>query len=428
MDKIWTLLLVMLSLPTLAQDNVKILNNYSAYKQRTVNRFDWSKSRIFYYLKEYCYHDFVIDTELLDFIYSCGLNAEQIVEKRMGKDGFYASYYKFNKLPDLPENEANHTNENEEIERMSRLKTFHEIHLGLKNVLQEDDDSDDAEEYSVRIITIEQLYAKILEEINYWPDMSDVPKDDIYTRRGIILSHKRLEQYDKDKEEKQVKELEWLFSKWKEITSAQLWEKQLLCESSIVSQNVNEIKEALRKKESIPLSSGFLEEKGNRIPYKAIDGKLVVDGICTLVYKDEQWPNATGEWYKKYTTNLKLIVKVENGKAVSQTISGIQKWWDENIAVFKNTKGSLLTKAAAMAKAKPVVVRTHNVTKIEDLGFGDELGIMHRSLHYILGHAKTEANSLNDLFKAYLLNPSPELLNQIKMPFMSVDVSALADR
>ena len=81
-----------------------------------------------------------------------------------------------------------------------------------------------------------------------------------------------------------------------------------------------------------------------------------------------------------------------------------------------------------MAKAKPVVVKTHNVTKIEDLGFGAELGIMHRQLHYVLGYVGAEANSLNDIMKAYLLNPSTELLNQLKKPFMPVDVSALSDR
>ena len=427
MNKIWILLLLTLSLSTFAQDNERLLRNYRDYRERNENRFDWSKSKIFYYLKEYCNHDFSISNpELVEFIYACGLDAEQVAGR--GMDGIYVNYSE--NLPDLPSSETNRSDEDEESDRISRLKKFNKIHNGLKTILQEEINLDETEETAVRVITIKELYRKILEEINYWPDMSDVSKDDIMIRHRWILSNKRLEQYEKDKDENQVKELELLFSKWQEITSAQLWEKQLLCENGEVLQSVNEIKDALRYKESNPLSPGVLVENGNRIPYKVIDGKLVVDGLCTLVYKDEQLPNATGDsyCYKKYTTNLKLVVKVVNGKAVSQTISGTQKWWDENKAVFKNTKGSLMAKAAAMANAKPVVVKTHNVTKIEDLGFGVELGIMHRNLKTVLGYASVEANSLNDLLQAYLRKPSPERLNRIKKPFMPVDVSALADR
>ena len=72
---------------------------------------------------------------------------------------------------------------------------------------------------------------------------------------------KRLEQYEKDKEEVHLKELENLFSKWQEITSAQLWEKQLLCENSEVLQSVENLKEALQYKKNTPLSSGVLEKK-----------------------------------------------------------------------------------------------------------------------------------------------------------------------
>lgn len=426
MKRICTLFLIVFSLYTYAQDNTRILNNYRSYRERTENRFDWSKSKLFHYLKEYCNHDFTVtNPEMIDFIYSCGLDAEQMAEHRMGKDGFYVAFDRFNKLPDLSEEE---TNENDGADNMSKLKAFHQIHLGLKNVLHEDDKSEDAEEFAIKVITIEQLYAKILDEINYWPDMSGVSKDDLYTRWRMVLNKKRLEQYEIDKDEVPVKELVQLFTKWKEITSAQLWEKQLICESPEVSKSINELRDVIGSKESIYLSDGVISEKGNIIPYKVIDGLLVVDGLCTLVYKDEQASNATGDFFKKYTTNLKLIVKVEKGKAISQTISGTQEWWDENKAVFNNTKGSPLTKAAAMAKAKPVVVKTHKVTKIEDLGFGAELGIMHRQLHYVLGHVGAEANSLNDIMKAYLLNPSTELLNQLKKPFMPVDVSALSDR
>lgn len=412
---------------TFAQDNERLLRNYSNYRDRNENRFDWSKSKVFFYLKKYCNHDFSIgNPDLVEFVSTCGLEAGQVAGR--GMDGIYINYSK--NLPDLPSSETNRSGEDEESDSISRLKKFNTIHNGLKNILQEDINLDETEETVVRVITIKELYRKILEEINYWPDMSDVSKDDIMFRYRWILNEKRLEQYEKDKDENQVKELENLFSKWQEITSAQLWEKQLLCENSEVLQSVENLKEALQYKKNNPLSSGVLEKNGNRIPYKAIDGKLVVDGLCTLVYKDEQLPNATGDsyCYKKYTTNLKLVVKVVNGKAISQTISGTQKWWDENIAVFKNTKGSLMAKAAAMANAKPVVVKTHNVTKIEDLGFGAELGIMHRNLSGVLGHASVEANSVTDLYREYLLSPSPEKLNRIKMPFMPVDISALADR
>lgn len=425
MKRFCFLLFVVLSLNTFAQENERLLRNFRDYRERTENRFDWSKSKIFYYLQEYCNHDFSISNpELVDFVYACGLAAEQVAGR--GMDGIYVNYSE--NLPDLPSNETNRSGEDEGLDKISSLKKFNKIHNGLKNILQEEINLDETDETVIRVIPIKELYRKILEEINYWPDMSDVSKDDIMTRHRWILNEKRLEQYEKDKEEVHLKELENLFSKWQEITSAQLWEKQLLCENSEVLQSVENLKEALQYKKNTPLSSGVLEKKGNQIPYKVIDGKLVVDGICTLVYKDEQYSNATGEWFKKYTTSLKVIVKVENGKAISQTISGTQQWWDENKAIFKSTKGSPLAKAAAMAKAKPVVIRNHNVTKIEDLGFGAELGIMHRQLSSVLGHASVETNSVTDLYREYLLSPSPEKLNRIKMPFISVDISALADR
>lgn len=427
MKRYCILLLAVLSLNTFAQENERLLRNYSDYRERNENRFDWSKSKVFFYLKEYCTHDFSVShPDVVEFINTCGLEAGQVAGR--GMDGIYLND-RFQKLPDLPNNEPNPSNEIEGPDKYQVLKKFNIIHLGLKNILQKEVQLDeDTEETAFETISIKELYKIILEEINYWPDMSDVSKNDIMTRHRWILNDKRLEQYEKDKEEAQVKELENLFSKWQEITSTQLWEKQLLCENNEVLQSVEELKEALRQMEKNPLSSGVLEKNGNRIPYKVIDNKMVVDGICTLVYKDEQATNATGEWFKKYTTNLKLIVKVENGRAISQTISGTQKWWDENKTVFKNTKGSPLTKAAAMAKAKPVVIRSHNVTKIEDLGFGAELGIMHRQLSTVLGHASEEANSLTDLYKEYLLNPSIESLNRIKKPFMPVDISALPTR
>ncbi len=427
MKKYCILLLVVLSLNTFAQENERQLRSYRDYRERNENRFDWSKSKVYFYLKEYCTHDFrVSHPDVVEFINTCGLEAGQVAGR--GMDGIYLDD-RFQKLPDLPNNEPNPSNEIEGPDKYQVLKKFNIIHLGLKNILQKEVQLDeDTEETAFETISIKELYKIILEEINYWPDMNDVSKDYIMFRYRQILAEKRLEQYEKDKEEAQVKELENLFSKWQEITSTQLWEKQLLCENNEVLQSVEELKEALRYKEINPLSPGVLVKNGNRIPYKVIDGKLVVDGLCTLVYKDEQATNATGEWFKKYTTNLKLIVKVENGRAISQTISGTQKWWDENKTVFKNTKGSPLTKAAAMAKAKPVVIRSHNVTKIEDLGFGAELGIMHRDLSYVLGNASVEANSLTDLYKEYLLNPSPEGLNRIKKPFMPVDISALPTR
>ena len=427
MKRYCILLLAVLSLNTFAQENERLLRNYSDYRERNENRFDWSKSKVFFYLKEYCTHDFSVShPDVVEFINTCGLEAGQVAGR--GMDGIYLND-RFQKLPDLPNNEPNPSNEIEGPDKYQVLKKFNIIHLGLKNILQKEVQLDeDTEETAFETISIKDLYKIILEEINYWPDMSDVSKNDIMTRHRWILNDKRLEQYEKDKEEAQVKELENLFSKWQEITSTQLWEKQLLCENNEVLQSVEELKEALRQMEKKTLSSGVLEKNGNRIPYKVIDNKMVVDGICTLVYKDEQATNATGEWFKKYTTNLKLIVKVENGRAISQTISGTQKWWDENKTVFKNTKGSPLTKAAAMAKAKPVVIRSHNVTKIEDLGFGAELGILHRQLSTVLGHASEEANSLTDLYKEYLLNPSIESLNRIKKPFMPVDISALPTR
>ena len=427
MKRYCILLLAVLSLNTFAQENERLLRNYSDYRERNENRFDWSKSKVFFYLKEYCTHDFSVShPDVVEFINTCGLEAGQVAGR--GMDGIYLND-RFQKIPDLPNNEPNPSNEIEGPEKYQVLKKFNIIHLGLKNILQKEVQLDeDTEETAFETISIKDLYKIILEEINYWPDMSDVSKNDIMTRHRWILNDKRLEQYEKDKEEAQVKELENLFSKWQEITSTQLWEKQLLCENNEVLQSVEELKEALRQMEKKTLSSGVLEKNGNRIPYKVIDNKMVVDGICTLVYKDEQATNATGEWFKKYTTNLKLIVKVENGRAISQTISGTQKWWDENKTVFKNTKGSPLTKAAAMAKAKPVVIRSHNVTKIEDLGFGAELGILHRQLSTVLGHASEEANSLTDLYKEYLLNPSIESLNRIKKPFMPVDISALPTR
>ena len=86
MKRFCFLLLVVLSLNTFAQENERLLRNFRDYRERTENRFDWSKSKIFYYLQEYCNHDFSISNpELVDFVYACGLAAEQVAGR--GMDG-----------------------------------------------------------------------------------------------------------------------------------------------------------------------------------------------------------------------------------------------------------------------------------------------------------------------------------------------------
>lgn len=371
-------------------------------------RTDWSKSSLFYSLKTYCSHDFSIsDNSLIDLMEKYNVDIEKVADRYPNIVGWHFVGWDGLLSPPNPHavDEEEDKPANEEEAKRWAMEDFQKLHVALKGRMKN--------------ATVESLYGQILKEMKY-PFTYDRNDEENFSQISSL--------FQQDINSENVKELIRLFDRWNEITSASLWEKEVLAWDESFKKDCSALQEAIAYREHHPLANGVLTDKGQSLPYVLDGNKLVVNGTCILLYNDEQYPNATGDWYKKYTVNLKLTVKVVHGNAVSLSISGVQKWWNENQKAFKNAKGGLVQKAAAMMDARPIVVKTHNVTKIDDLGFGPEMGIMLRNLQYVLGYAATEnagRASLGDLCKEYLERPSDAILKQIKMPFAEVNVSAI---
>lgn len=366
--------------------------------QDSIKRHDWSKSHTYVSLKEYCKHDFEIkDTALLHFLDECGVDFKDI----------YKSYYNKNILPF----EYYFIEPGEEESRYS-VEDFDRLH---KTLLRNKNRS------------IEEIYGYILRETEY-----------IITNGNIEMPRiSRL--YQKDKNDENVKELQLLYQQWQNLISDCRWEKYMLSQNEKFKEACSSLRDALDYRNNHPLSNGvyiqdtidlgspiplsFTRHYGSRqIPYKVVGDALIVDGTCILTYVDDQYPTATGDSYKKYTVNLKMLVKVENGVAVSKTISGVQKWWNKDKKVWNRTKGGILDKTEKTLKAKPVVIKTKNVTKAEDLGSGAEIT-------EILSFLRTSYDddlSIQKLCKEYLKNPhNKHCLSLIKMPIKPVDMSRI---
>lgn len=374
------------------------------YNQRN----DWSKSSLFTSLKEYCRHNFEDnDSVILNFLKDHDIAFEDIYMYYLAED---YGYYRNSGVKGLISPN--------EIQKEYSLERFDELHRAL---LYNKDK------------TIEDFYGLILKEIDY--PLSSSFYDNPNVNKAKIHSL-----FEKDKDSDNVKKLKQLYQQWQSIISDYRWEKYLLSHSKHFKEACSLLSEALDYRKTHALTSGVLKEDninmggvvpidisrlyGSRsIPYKVDGNNLVVDGICTLNYVDEQYDKATGNSFKKYTVNLQMLVKVENGVAVSKTISGEQKWWQEDKRVWDKTKGGLIQKGAKTLEAKPVITKTKKVTKVEDLGFGSEMNEMLKLLHF----SGEKDLSVSCLVKKYIQDPKENkiFLFLIKKPLKSVDISKI---
>lgn len=377
----------------------KELNNINGLLMREKSRKDsienykkkydhWSNSRILMSLREYCSHDFSItDSSTIKFLekYNITFNEQM-------------------RLQYLRPNLSDAGDLSESLQEIEDVRNY------LNNEFNYDPIHLSSWEYYKKPYSTEEIYNSY---------------------HKLYEQHHKL--YEHHRNDKILQELDSLVKRWKEITDQKLWEKQFLSENNLFKQRCVELQKVLEYNESHPLKDGVLKIDGSIIPYRVDGDKLVVHGTCILRSVNEQYPNATGARYKSYTNNLKLVVKVENGKAISQTLSGSETVWDQN----ENVSGrSYYERHKKMLSARPVVAMTHqvNYTKYK---FGEttlymegEWDQMQNKLHYVFQHAflRNDSFSISKLCKKYLEDPSEYTLKRIRMPFATVDISAIATR
>ena len=272
---------------------------------------------------------------------------------------------------------------------------------------------------------LEFLYRLVLKEMGYNTSHDAMIPDYI----DNYLQNKFDFVFSQEKNKPKLKELDSLFHKWKEIVKSRIWDYYQLSESRGFKKACANIKEALEYRKNHPLADGVYNVGNEQVPCKVFDDKLVVDGICILTEVDDQYPHATGDWYKKRTSNLKMVVKVENGVAVSKKFSGTQKVWMPDENVFKRTQGSFIQKTAKTLAAKPVVVKTINVADVAH--YFDFKIIQDRILDRLVFYRDPDA-SLSHLCKCYLEGDSEYgnddwYLERIKLPIQSVDISKVIE-
>ena len=238
--------------------------------------------------------------------------------------------------------------------------------------------------------------------------------------------------YEKDKNSANVIELEALYTKWNRMVSDYMWEKYALANNKEFNAACVDLNNALEYRKTHPLEGGVIRETIKisdtnhvikEIPYKVLGDELVADGTCILNFVDEQYKNANGDWYKKYTMNVKVIIKVENGIAISKSFSGIHKVWSPDKKVWDRTKGGFLEKTANTLDAKPVVVKTNDMSKIEN----PSIIISQDYINEYLRFSYERDVSISHLCKEYLKNPtkSQYYLNVLKMPLRPIDTSKI---
>lgn len=107
-------------------------------------------------------------------------------------------------------------------------------------------------------------------------------------------------------------------------------------------------------------------------PYKTINGIRAYNGQCVLHRIKKQRQNATGNNYFDTTYDVTITLTVENGVAKSAKYTGSMTWWGQNDKIRKQYKNPR-EGAAAMLKAKPVIVQTKPIIKYEDFGYNGDL-------------------------------------------------------
>lgn len=275
---------------------------------------------------------------------------------------------------------------------------------------------------------LKEVYLAVLGEMGYGTIKRLIPDYD----DNIAVSKRPSKSdfvFSQEKNKPRVKELDSLYNQWKEIVKSREWDYYQLSKRITFKDKCSKIKEALEFRENNPLKDGVYKIGDVNVPCIVVDDKLVVDGICTLTLVDNQYPNATGDWYKKRTSDLKMVVKVVKGVAVSKTFSGTQKVWMPDENVYKRTKGGTLEKTAKTLAAKPVVVKTINMADVAH--FLDFKLVQDRMLDRLVFSQDPDV-SLSHLCKCYLEGASEKgnedwYLERIKLPIQSVDISLVIE-
>lgn len=373
-------------------------------KEDSLLRSDWSKSDLYLGLKMYCLHGIPEITN----------NNYKLLEKyNVDIDDIYRhyiGYYPYEKptsiLKKLPVIEIQKKSDIENI-------NFQLLHNYLK--------------VNIKDSIIMNLYGQVLKETGYL-NKRDIPE--IEPSWNDLKKIKVL--YEKDKNSDNVKELESLYTQWNRMVSDYMWEKYALSINKNFNDACSALNNALEYRKLHPLQSGVIKETVNvsetkhvtkEIPYKVVGDELVVDGTCILNFVDNQYKNANGDWYKKYTMNVKVIIKVENGIAISKSFSGIHKVWSPNKKVWDRTNGGFLEKTANTLDAKPVVVKTNDMSKVEN----PSIILSQDYINEYLRFSYVRDVSIKNLCKEYLKNPtqSQYYLDVLKMPLRPIDTSKI---
>ena len=367
-------------------------------------RHDWSKSELLEKLREFCSQDYSVK--------------DSFVNKFLEKYNItFTEQFKLQNLRPSPFNE----NDKSWIE-LYNICDYVDGKLGYDRIHSKS-------ERTYLADSTELVYNRILHECRYIPK-----KIESFSRfnasKGSFTEtlHKY---YEQDKNDTNVRELDSLLKRWKYITNENLLEKKYLSESDF-KQRCIELEKAISEGANNTIKDGVLKEDGCIIPYKVDGDKFVVHGTCIFNYIDEQYPNATGAHFNSLTSNLKLVVKVENGKAISQRLTGYEKGWSENDKIIGRTYYETRRKILA---AKPIVVMTnqvnHSYYKHGETMMYNYLGwdTMLRKLKYVFNHAYLDYDdfSISKLCQRYLEQPQEDTLNKIRMPFAIVDISAICE-
>ena len=375
-----------------------------ATMEDSLQRHDWSGSDLYLGLKIYCLHGIPETTNS---------NLKLLEKYNVDIEDVYNHYYRYypsekptSLLEKLP---AIRVRNREDIEKID----FQPLHNYLRN--------------NVKDSIIKNLYGQVLKEIGYLKKR-DIPG----IEPGWNDSKKINVLFEKDKNNDNVKELETLYRQWKNMTSNHLWEKYVLSHDREFDAACTALNNALEYRKSNPLEGGVIREKVNlsetkhvskEIPYKVVGDELVVDGTCILNFIEDQYKNANGDWYKKYTMNIVVKIIVENGVAISKTFSGIHKVWSPDKRVWDRTKGGFLEKTANTLDAKPVVVKTNDMSKTDN----PDIILSQDYINEFLRFSYERDVSIPQLCKEYFKNPSKSkyYLDILKMPLRPIDTSKI---
>lgn len=385
-------------------DKIMDLLKKKVATEDSLQRYDWSGSDLYLGLKMYCLHGIPEITN----------NNYKLLEKyNVDIDDIYRhyiGYYPFEKPTSILQ--KLHITEIRDKSDIDKID-FQLLHNYMKNNLKDS--------------IIKNIYGQVLKETGY------LKKRDIPGIEPSWSDTKKINAlYEKDKNSANVIELEALYTKWNRMVSDYMWEKYALANNKEFNAACVDLNNALEYRKTHPLEGGVIRETIKisdtnhvikEIPYKVLGDELVADGTCILNFVDEQYKNANGDWYKKYTMNVKVIIKVENGIAISKSFSGIHKVWSPDKKVWDRTKGGFLEKTANTLDAKPVVVKTNDMSKIEN----PSIIISQDYINEYLRFSYERDVSISHLCKEYLKNPtkSQYYLNVLKMPLRPIDTSKI---